>query len=173
MNITRLSLGLATFGVLVIGSDNSVRAASPATADLAVSATIGGNCTITTVAVGFPAYDPIVTHATDADDSTAGSVTITCTKGAATTIGLGLGSTPAGNQMRMSDGSTPANYLNYGLFQDANRSVLWGNADPNLMKPAVAPDKKARAFPVYGRIPAGQDLPAGTYKDTVVATVNF
>jgi spore coat protein U-like protein len=31
----------------------------------------------------------------------------------------------------------------------------------------------ARNFPVYGRVAANQDVVAGVYSDTVVATVNF
>lgn len=173
MTTTKLTMCLAILGVLLISSDNSARAAGSATANLAVSATIGSNCTITTIAVGFPAYDPIVAHATSPDTSTSGSVTITCTKGAATTIGLGLGSNASGSQMRMSDGATPANYLSYALYQDSGFTKVWGNAAPNLVTPAVAPDKTPRVFSVYGSIPAAQDLPAGTYNDSVVATVNF
>ena len=173
MTTTKLTLGLAILGVLLISSDNSARAASPQTANLAVSATIGSNCTITTIAVGFPAYDPIVAHASSPDTSTSGSVTITCTKGAATTIGLGLGSYASASQMRMSDGSSTPNYLNYALYQDNGHSIVWGNSGTALLTPPVAPDKTARVFPVYGSIPAAQDLPAGTYNDTVLATVNF
>jgi spore coat protein U-like protein len=171
MKSAKLISGLATLGVLLIGSSNSAQAAGSAPANLAVSASINSNCTISTNAVGFPAYDPIVTHASAPDDSTSGSVVITCTKGAATTIGLGLGANASGTQMRMTDGSS--NYLEYALYSNTGRSTVWGNAAPNLVTPAVAPDKNARTFTVYGRIPAAQDLPAGTYTDTVVATVNF
>jgi len=170
MKSAKLFFDLATLGVLLIGSSNPAQAAAK-TADLAVSASINSNCSISTNAVGFPAYDPIVTHSSAPDDSTSGSVVITCTKGAATTIGLGLGANASGTQMRMTDGSS--NYLQYALYSDNGRSTLWGDAAPSLVTPAVAPSKDARTFTVYGRIPAAQDLPAGTYTDTVVATVNF
>ena len=37
----------------------------------------------------------------------------------------------------------------------------------------AAPSRAARTFTVYGRVPAGQDVVAGPYTDTVVATINF
>jgi spore coat protein U-like protein len=170
MKTTKLTLCLAILGVILFSSDNRKARAATATANLAVSATISNNCSITTIAVGFPAYDPIVTHAATPDDSTTGSVTVTCTKGAVTTIGLGLGANVAGTQMRMVNGT---NYLNYALYQDAGHATVWGTAGAGLLTPVAAPSKAPRTFPVYGRIPAAQDLPAGTYTDTVVATVNF
>jgi len=170
MKLSKLVFCFIVAGALLTRSREPAQAAT-ATANLSVSATINNNCTITTAAVGFPAYDPIVTHAAAPDDSTSGSVTITCTKGSATTIGLGLGANASGSQMRMLNGTT--NFLNYALYQDSGHATLWGNSGAGLLSPVAAPSKAPRTFTVYGRIPAGQDLPAGTYTDTVVATVNF
>jgi spore coat protein U-like protein len=166
----KLLLTVAMSGVVVIGSARLL-SATTATVDLPIAVTVANNCTITAVAVGFPNYDPISTHASTPDDSTSGSVTITCTKGAATTIGLSLGANFTGTQARMLNGA--ANYLNYGLYQDAGHTTAWGNAGASLFTPPVAPSKDARTYPVYARIPAGQDVPAGTYTDTVTASVNF
>jgi spore coat protein U-like protein len=169
MRIGKLLFLPTTIGVLVASSDSSVVAGS-ATANLQVSATVSANCTISTAPVAFPSYDPIVTHAGANDDGT-GTVTITCTKGTAATIGLGLGGNASGSQRRMKDATT--DYLNYALYLDAARTTVWGSASPNLLTPAAAPDKTPRPFTVYGRIPSAQDVPAGAYTDTVVATVNF
>ena len=169
MRISRLLFSFATVGVLVVSSARLVAAGS-ATASLQVSATVSANCTISTASVAFPAYDPIVTHASANDDGT-GTVTITCTRGTATTIGLGLGGNASGSQRRLKDATT--DYINYALYLDAARTTVWGSASPNLLTPAAAPDKNPRSFTVYGRIPSAQDVPAGAYTDTVVATVNF
>jgi spore coat protein U-like protein len=167
MKSAKLFLGLAGLGVLSIGSAGVVQAASKA-ADLAVSASIAKNCTIETVAVGFPAYDPIVTHATAADDSTSGGITVACTKGAAVTIELGQGGNySAGN--RMVHGT--ADFLNYALFKDAGRGDAWGTGAAAMS--VTAASRNAVTYAVYGRIAGGQDQPEGTYTDTVVATVNF
>jgi spore coat protein U-like protein len=169
MKFSKLLFVLTTIGVLVVFSDSPVVAAS-ATANLSVTATVGANCTISTTAVAFPAYDPIVANASVNDDGT-GSVIITCTKGTAATIGLGLGANASGSQMRMKDATT--DYLNYALYQDSGRATVWGNSGAGLLSPVAAPDKNPRTFTVYGRIPSAQDVPAGSYTDTVVATVNF
>ena len=169
MRFNKLLFVLTTIGVLVASSDSLVMAGN-ATANLSVTATVGANCTISTTAVAFPAYDPIVANASVNDDGT-GSVIITCTKGTAATIGLGLGANASGSQMRMKDATT--DYLNYALYQDSGRATVWGNSGAGLLSPVAAPDKNPRTFTVYGRIPSAQDVPAGSYTDTVVATVNF
>ncbi len=169
MGFPRITQCLLVTGVL-LAETHQPQAAS-ATANLSVSATIVNNCTISTTPVAFPSYDPIGANATvDADDGT-GTVTITCTKGTTATIGLGLGSNASGNTRRMLNG--PSNYLDYELYQTSARTTVWGNAGPRLFSPGPAPSKAPRTFTVYGRIFAGQDLPAGSYADTVQATVNF
>jgi spore coat protein U-like protein len=150
-------------------ADTRVDAAS-ASANLSVSATVSNNCTISTTAVAFGSYDPVVAHASSDLDGT-GTVTVACTKGATATVGLGLGTNASGSTRRMKDAGT--NYLTYELYQDSGRATVWGNSGGALLSPPAAPSKAPRNFSVYGRIAANQDVPAGTYTDTVVATVNF
>ena len=167
MKFTKLCLFLASIGALVTSSDGAALAGS-APANLTVSVVISNNCTITTSAVTFAGYDPLSATNTD---STGGSVTITCTKGATANIGLDNGANNSSGQRRMKDAAT--DYLNYFLFSDAGRTTAWGNATGSWFSAPAAPDKTARPYTVYGRITAGQDVPAGTYNDTVIATVNF
>jgi spore coat protein U domain-containing protein, fimbrial subunit CupE1/2/3/6 len=141
------------------------------TASLTVSATVTNNCTISTAALAFAQYDPVIANASADLDGT-GRVTVACTKGASPNIGLGSGSSAAGTARRLSDGSG-VNYLAYELFQDSGRSVSWTNAGSGVMTPVAATSKSARDFTVYGRISGNQDVPAGAYRDSVVATVNF
>ncbi len=160
--------------ILLIGllAAPNLALAGSATSSFSVTASVSNNCTISTTTVAFGAYDPIVANATSPLDST-GSVTITCTKGAATTIGLNTGSNSAnasGSTRAMASGS---NFLSYELYQDTGRSVVWGNSGAGLFTPAAAPSKSPRAFTVYGRVAGGQDAAGGSYSDTVVATVNF
>jgi spore coat protein U-like protein len=143
--------------------------AATATANLTVSATVTNNCTISTAALAFGSYDPVVANASTDLDGT-GTVTIACTKGATTTISLGLGNNASGSTRRMKDAGT--NYLTYEIYQDSGRSTLWGTGG-DVLTPAAAPSKAARNFTAYGRVTSNQDVPAGSYSDTVVATVNF
>lgn len=161
---------VAAAAVIFAGLATEQVSAATATANLSVSATVSNNCTISTAALAFGSYDPVVAHAsTNLDGS--GTVTIACTKGAATTIGFGLGSNAAGSTRRMGDGAS--DFLTYELYQDSGRTTVWGNSGAGLFTPAAAPSKAARNFTVYGRVTSNQDVPAGSYADTVVATVNF
>ena len=147
--------------------------AGSSTSNFNVTASVASNCTISTTSIAFGAYDPVVANATTPLDAT-GLVTITCTKGAATTIGLNAGNNSAnatGTTRAMKSGT---DYLSYEVYQDSGRATLWGNSGADLFTPAVAPNKNPRTLTTYGRIPAGQDVPAGvSYTDTVTATVNF
>jgi spore coat protein U-like protein len=166
-------LGTAALaGLAAAGSHFFAPAAAAAsqTANLGVSATVSTNCTISTTALGFGSYDPVGANASADLDGT-GGLTVACTKGATATLGLGLGANASGSTRRMSDGS--GSFLTYELYQDSGRSTVWGTAGAGLLTLTAAPSKAARVFTVYGRVPSNQDATAGSYTDTVVATVNF
>jgi spore coat protein U-like protein len=156
--------------VAFVGIASMPASAASATANLAVSATVTNNCTISTAPLSFGAYDPVVAHASANLDGT-GTVNVACTKGTAPTIGLGLGANATGSVRRMNDGGT--NYLTYELYKDSTRATVWTNSGAGLLSPVAAPSKAVRSFTVYGRVVSNQDVPAGSYNDTVVATVNF
>ena len=166
-------LAVAGATALVLGATSGIQAATD-TANLSVTATVTANCTITTSAVAFGAYDPIdVNSVTDRDNS--GTLSVTCTDGASATVTLGqgasadTGSTDADPTRRMSDGGT--NFLGYSLFTDAGRSDEWGNT--GVTGVAYVGTGASENLTVYGRIPAGQAVPAASYSDTVVATITF
>jgi len=156
------------FGGLVLGL-TAPALAQTASTNLSVTATVTKNCSITTTAVAFGSYDPIVANAATPLDGT-GSVVVTCTKGAGTRIDLDLGSNAAGSARRMLGGT---DLLTYELYTDSGRSTVWGSGAGAGQTIAAAPNKNPRTFTVYGRVPAGQDVGAASYADTVVATINF
>jgi spore coat protein U-like protein len=169
---------LATLALLALASSNAL--AGSATSNVGISSNIGNVCTISTGAVAFGAYDPIVTNVSSPLDAN-GTVTITCTKGASTTVGLGLGTNASGSVRRMKDSGT--NMMTYELYQPPDSTPgtacsygspsVWGNSGGGLFTPAAAPNKNARTYNICGEVASGQDLPSGSYTDTVVATVNF
>jgi spore coat protein U-like protein len=65
--------------------------------------------------------------------------------------------------------------LNYYLCQDANCNTLWGDkAYPSDSGPITTrPGNTTVSLPIYGVIPAGQDVSAGIYTDTVLVEVDF
>jgi spore coat protein U-like protein len=156
--------------VAIAGLAGARSHAGSASASLNVSASVASNCTISTSALAFGVYDPLVANASTNLDGT-GTITIACTKGATSTIALNLGSNASGSSRRMTDGAS--NYLTYEMYQDSARLTVWGSSGTAQFTPPAAPSKTARNFTVYGRIPGSQDIPAGNYADTVTATVNF
>jgi spore coat protein U-like protein len=151
-----------------------VAIAGEATSSLSVSASVTDNCIIgSSPAVNFSAYDPIVANQSSALDQT-GTVTLTCTQGAVATIALGPGENSANavGTTRAMKKSGAANYLSYELYGDSARTTVWGTGVNAQTEPA-APSDAAVNYTVYGRVPAAQDVPAGSYSDTVAITVNF
>jgi spore coat protein U-like protein len=165
---TRTATVLGLMGGLTLAAGSLVSAAGSAQTTLSANAQVAKNCTITTASVNFDNYDPVVVNATAPKDGT-GSVTVACTNGASATIALGTGSHASGSTRRLSDGG--ANYLTYELYQTAGTTV-WGDAG-SAMVTYNATSKAPTTITVFGRIPASQDVPAGTYSDSVLATINF
>jgi len=158
---------------LALGSASSVDAAT-ATSNLSVTASVSANCTISTTAVAFGAYDAVGANAAAPLNGT-GSVSVTCTSGASTTVTLGqgsnadTGSTAAAPVRRMKDSGT--NFLSYALYSDTGRTTAWGDTSGTGL--AHTGTGTLTALTVYGQIAAGQNVPAASYSDTVVATVTF
>ena len=167
---THLMALTTTLGIVAAAySTTAGLSAATATASMPVSATVTNNCTITTSPVAFGGYDPIATHATANLDAT-GAVIIACTKGAVTTLGLDTGANVSAGARRL---ASSGSFLTYELYQDSGRSTVWGNSGAALYNSGTSPSKDARTFQVYGRVTGGQDVPAGSYSDTIVATINF
>jgi spore coat protein U-like protein len=147
--------------------------AATATSNLSVTATVSANCTISTSTLAFGTYDPVFTHASAALDGT-GTVTVTCTSGSGATIMLGQGSNAAvgsTDDVPLRQMGSGANRLAYFLYSEATRTTVWGNTAATDVDHTGT--GTATALTVYGRVTAGQNKPAGSYTDTVVATVTY
>ncbi len=144
--------------------------AGSSTANLSVTASVANNCTMTTAPVAFGAYDPVVANAAT-DLPGTGTINVSCTKGASATIDLGVGGNLSGGSRRMADGT---DFLGYALYTDLAHTTVWGTGLAGGTTKAYTSTSKAPfAITVYGNIPQNQDVGAGSYSDTVVATVNF
>ena len=102
--------------------------------------------------MNFGAYDPVAANATAPLDGI-GTVTVTCTKGAAAKVGLNPGSNAQGTTRRMSQGA--AAYLTYELYKDASHATVWGDTIDTALDIPAAPNRNPRDFTVYGRVAAG------------------
>lgn len=151
--------------------------AQVASSSFPVSAAVAAVCSISTAPLAFGNYDPIVANATTHLDIN-GSVTVTCTRGTQVYIELNPGTHGAsavGTTRAMQSGVS--DFLNYELFSENTLSTVWGLGDPGVggfgFAPLPAANRNPRVFPIYGRVPSGQDSAVGNYTDTVQATVNF
>jgi|KBSMisStandDraft_5_1062788.scaffolds.fasta_scaffold32795_3 spore coat protein U-like protein len=167
----RILIVLAGFAVVSIAAGGRVSGqASSASSSLTVTASVSKNCTISTAPVNFGAYDTVAANATAPLDGI-GTVTVTCTKGAAAKVGLNPGGNAQGATRRMIQGA--AAYLTYEIYKDTGRATVWGDTADTALDIPAAPNRNPRTFTAYGRVPAAQDATVGNYTDTIVATVNF
>ena len=127
-------------------------------------------CTISSTPLVFGTYN---VFAVTPLDST-GSVTLHCT---ATdkdiVITLDRGGAPTFNPRRMLNG---AEQLDYNLYLDAARTTIWGDGTGGTQTFAnhnPQGNNRDIVLPIYGRIPAGQDVRAGTYTNTITVTIQF
>jgi spore coat protein U-like protein len=145
--------------------------AASKSANLDVSASVAANCTISTAPVAFGAYDPVSTNAAT-DLVGTGALTVACTKGVPATIDLGQGANYLAPSRRMTAGAGA--FLNFALYKDAARTQVWGSTMAGGTTYAYnSASKNSVAVTVYGTVPQAQDVPVGSYTDTVVATISY
>jgi spore coat protein U-like protein len=171
--LNRNSLALAVS--LLALSVSGVAIAATDTENLTVSATVVETCIInSTTAVAFGNYDPVDTHSGSTLDNSAGNINLTCTDDSLATITIGQGSNPDGSS---TDAAPLRQMLNgtfdlpYQLYLDSVGGTVWG--DTTLTGKSYTGVGTAENVTVYGRIAAGQNVPAGSYTDTVLVTVTF
>ncbi len=145
--------------------------AGTATVNVGVSANIANNCTVGNVSAIAFTYDPIVANHSSPAVAT-GTIDVTCTSGAPWTLdldnGLNNGHVTLSQNRAMNSGS---NYLSYDIYSDSGHSTVWLSGSGKDVTGTGS--GAAQTQTMYGQVPAAQNVPAGTYNDTVVATVNF
>jgi spore coat protein U-like protein len=126
------------------------------------------HCTISTTSVNFGSYDVFAGTPTD----TTGTVSFTCSGNADVTITLSKGASSSYNPRTLNGG---ADTLNYNLYKDAARTTVWGDGtgSTSTHTQTNVPNNTAQNLTIYGRIPASQDVRAGTYNDSVTVTIDF
>lgn len=143
-----------------------------AQADMVCRVTTGGG-------LAFGSYE--VSSGTPRDSVM--NLTVTCDRNggpANVTLTVRLGQGNHGSSTtnrRMQRAALPVDYLSYGLYRDVNRSSAWGSSDgvDTMSRTLTVPNKESRSttFVIYGRIPAQQDVAAGTYSDSVLVTILY
>lgn len=106
----------------------------------------------------------------------AGSIMVRCTPKTNVTLGIdsGLNSGGAIGTGRLMKLTTGTNTLKYQLYQDSNRSTIWGNGSNGGQTLMVVSDGSVQKIDIYARLFASASLPAvGQYNDTVLITVSY
>lgn len=103
-----------------------------------------------------------------------GSITFDCTgvlPADAVRIDLDAGGAASFTPRRLIAGVVA---LAYNLYLDAARTVVWGDGTGGSSAYGpVHPAEGSTTLTIYGRIPAGQHVAAGSYSDTVTVTLQF
>jgi spore coat protein U-like protein len=160
---SKIAIAVATVAAaalaVVVATPRSADAAT-ATSSFTVTANVVTACTIGSANI-TASYDPNLPSATTAT----GAVTLHCTRG--THYDVGLASSHAWTLV-----STAGDSLNYSILKDAT-TVQWTNTGAGLVSGTAATFATPVTLVATASIPSGQDVPAGSYSDTVTATVTF
>jgi spore coat protein U-like protein len=120
----------------------------------------GQTCTLSVTTLSFGTY-----AGTRLNGTATGKVTCSGSWDIPLNAGTGAGATETVRKMTGPAGAT----LNYQLFQDAARTINWGNTTNDELTGTGNAN-----LTVYGQIAAGQVVAAGTYTDTInSATTSF
>ena len=134
------------------------------------------SCSVSAPDITFGDYNPVSASNID----TAANIDVSCT---VTVVGLLLsyeveiGPGGSGDQLarEMAQG---AEALSYNLYLDSGRTTVWGDGtggsgliSNSRLFSILFPWNES--YPVYGRLPAGQNVPVGAYVDTLIVTVVF
>ena len=150
--------------------------AQTSTTTFNVKITIQKACSVQTVAATDVDFGPHVAAAVAANETTAGSVTVSCSKNTPYTIGLRPSTANGGTDNgigAMSGGVPVGDLVPYTLYQNVARTTVWGNISGNWltgMRTGAEPVNKT--YPVYGRV-TSTDYNPGSYTDPVQVTLTY
>jgi spore coat protein U-like protein len=136
------------------------------------------NCSVSAGSIAFGVYNPLNAGA----DTSTGTLRITCTgsgtgsksETAGLTVSTGLSGTYASRHM-----VSGVNTLNYNIYWSTAYNQVMGDGSGGSFAGSAGPftvpagGSNFATGTMYGMIPAGQDVAAGSYADTLVVTVDF
>lgn len=134
-----------------------------------VSANVINDCTIASTNINFGTAGVLNSTLT-----ATGTLTVACTKNDAYSIalssGAGSGATVADRAMTRSGGSDK---VHYQLYQNASHSLPWGDGTNGTTALAGTGTGSSQSITVYARVLPQTTPQAGTYIDTVIATITY
>ena len=131
----------------------------------ALTAQQGNACTLNVTGVNFGSYDVFSNSALD----TTGNIDVNCPSG----VGYSIELTEGGGTHTQRVMGSGAHRLNYNLYTAANRAVVWGDATSGTARVNGTGIGLSVNHGVYGRIPALQNVHAGSYSDIIIVELTF
>ena len=125
----------------------------------------GHACTFNVTGVNFGSYDVFSNSALDST----GNIDVNCPIGVGYSMALTTGGGTHAQRVMNSGGHS----LNYNLYTAANRAVVWGDATNGTVTVNGTGIGVNVNHAVYGRIPARQNVRAGSYSDIVIVELTF
>lgn len=170
---------MKNFRVLLAGATLALGLPAAALAQINISATIVSACTFGSASVTL--NGAAIAAGTFVSD-TGNTVNLTCNKGATVTVALNDGANASGSQKRLRSAAT-TNYINYNLSRPNTLVDGGSNTCPSLPGTEWNATNTVTAtslftttggpkpIPICISVPASQFPQAGTYTDTVTATL--
>ena len=131
----------------------------------ALTAQQGHACTLNVTGVNFGSYDVFSNSALD----TTGNIDVNCPSG----VGYSIELTEGGGTHTQRVMGSGAHRLNYNLYTASNRAVVWGDATSGTVTVNGTGIGVNVNHAVYGRIPALQNVHAGSYSDIIIVELTF
>ena len=132
---------------------------------LALTAQQGHACTLNVTGVNFGSYDVFSNAALDST----GNIDVNCPSG----VGYSMALTAGGGTHAQRVMSSGSHRLNYNLYTAANHAVVWGDATSGTITVNGTGNGVSVNHAVYGRIPALQNVHAGSYSDIIIVELTF
>lgn len=121
------------------------------------------NCSVSVVNVVFASYDVFTPTATNST----GTVKVKCSASATYAISLSAGAGTFASRVMLNG----THELNYNLYTTSQDLTIWGDGTSGTV--TTNGTGGGTSYTVYGLIPALQNVPVGSYSDTVTVTVTF
>jgi spore coat protein U-like protein len=142
--------------------------AATTTTTFTVQITIVANCIINSAStLNFGGAQGVL--AANVDQTS--TISVQCTNTTPYNVGLNAG-TGAGATVAVRKMTSGGNTINYSLYTDAARSVVWGNTVATDTVSATG-SGAAQSYTVYGRVPPQTTPAPATYTDTITVTVTY
>jgi spore coat protein U-like protein len=151
--------GTAVFAVIPAFAGNTVGGA------IHVGLEVVDECTIDTENIDFGQIGIV-----QSDINTTADITIECTKRTPYAIALNKGLVGADTDHRQMENGT-SDVINYNLYSDPAWGSVWGAVVGTDTVDSVSATGADEVHTIYAKVPSHQNVPIGTYADTITATI--